>query len=242
MRVAKTYGPVELTPNREYMLVTEFFTNATNLGDADVDDQVIDEGLQLVRTFWDIGVSHRDIKPANLLVREGHLQLVDVSGVEVRPSPWRQAVDLANIMLTMALRSDPDAVYERAVLVFTPEEIGEGFACAVGMAIPTELQSRLEAGSSPLDGALQGAGACAPTGVDADVERPADRVRGGCARRGCGRCGAVPRRDRSWPQVTRGAHPPNERVALALESRAMPHRRPSVERPGLPRRLCEGPG
>jgi membrane-associated phospholipid phosphatase len=150
VRVAKTYGPVELTPNREYMLVTEFFTNATNLGDADVDDQVIDEGLQLVRTFWDIGVSHRDIKPANLLVREGHLQLVDVSGVEVRPSPWRQAVDLANIMLTMALRSDPDRVYERAVLVFTPEEIGEGFACAVGMAIPTELQSRLEQDPRPL--------------------------------------------------------------------------------------------
>jgi membrane-associated phospholipid phosphatase len=150
VRVAKTYGPVELTPNREYMLVTEFFTNATNLGDADVDDQVIDEGLQLVRTFWDIGVSHRDIKPANLLVREGHLQLVDVSGVEVRPSPWRQAVDLANIMLTMALRSDPDRVYERAVLVFTPEEIGEGFACAAGMAIPTELQSRLEQDPRPL--------------------------------------------------------------------------------------------
>jgi len=135
---------VELTPNCEYMLVTEFFTNATNLGDAEVDDRVIDEGLQLVRTFWDIGVSHRDIKPANLLVREGHLQLVDVSGLEVRPSPWRQAVDLANIMLTLALRSDPDHVYERAMLVFTPEEIGEGFASAVGLAIPTELRSRLK--------------------------------------------------------------------------------------------------
>jgi len=29
---------------------------------------VIDEGLGMVRTFWDIGVAHRDIKPANLLV------------------------------------------------------------------------------------------------------------------------------------------------------------------------------
>jgi membrane-associated phospholipid phosphatase len=150
VRVAKTYGPVELTPNREYMLVTGFFTNATNLGDAEVDDQVIDEGLQLVRTFWDIGVSHRDIKPANLLVREGHLQLVDVSGLEVRPSPWRQAVDLANIMLTLALRSDPERVYERAVVVFTPEEIGEGFASAVGLAIPTELRSRLKQDPRPL--------------------------------------------------------------------------------------------
>jgi hypothetical protein len=150
VRVATTYGPVELTPNREYMLVTQFFTNATDLGDAEIDDTVIDEGLGLVRTFWDVGVSHRDIKPANLLVREGHLQLVDVSGLEIRPSPWRQAVDLANIMLTLALQTDADRVYGRAIGVFTPEEIGEGFACAVGLAIPTELQSRLKADPRPL--------------------------------------------------------------------------------------------
>jgi hypothetical protein len=150
VRVATTYGPVELTPNREYMLVTEFFTNSTNLGDAEVDDTVIDEGLGLVRTFWDIGVSHRDIKPANLLVREGHLQLVDVSGLEVRPSPWRQAVDLANIMLTLALQTDADRVYGRAISTFSPEEIGEAFASAVGLAIPTELRSRLDKDPRPL--------------------------------------------------------------------------------------------
>jgi hypothetical protein len=85
VRVAKTYGLVELTPNQEYMLVTEFFENARNLGDSQVDEPVIDEGLAMVRTFWDIGVAHRDIKPANLLVQEGHLQLVDVSALEVRP-------------------------------------------------------------------------------------------------------------------------------------------------------------
>jgi serine/threonine protein kinase len=99
VRVARTYGLVELTPNQEYMLVTEFFENARNLGDSQVDEQVIDEGLAMVRTFWDIGVAHRDIKPANLLVQEGHLQLVDVSALEVRPSPWRQAVDLSNMLL-----------------------------------------------------------------------------------------------------------------------------------------------
>ena len=69
VRVARTYGLVELTPNQEYMLVTEFFENARNLGDSQVDEQVIDEGLAMVRTFWDIGVAHRDIKPANLLVQ-----------------------------------------------------------------------------------------------------------------------------------------------------------------------------
>ena len=101
--VARTYGVVELTPNREYMLVTEFFEGGRNLSDSDVDDTVIDEGLELVRHLWDAGFAHRDLKPANLLVVGGHLQLVDVSALEVRPSPWRQAVDLANMMLCLAL-------------------------------------------------------------------------------------------------------------------------------------------
>ena len=149
VRVAKTYGVVELTPNQEYMLVTEFFENAQDL-DTAVDDAVIDEGVQLVRTFWDIGVAHRDIKPANLLVQDGHLQLVDVSGLEVRPSPWRQAVDLANMMLTLALQSEPEHVYERTLAVFTPDEVAEAFACAVGLAIPTQLGAKLKEDQRPL--------------------------------------------------------------------------------------------
>ena len=106
---------------------------------------VIDEGLGMVRTFWDIGVAHRDIKPANLLVRDGHLQLVDVSSLEVRPSPWRQAVDLSNMLLTLALRTDPERVYARAAKVFTPEEIAEACASAVGLTVPTELQAKMKA-------------------------------------------------------------------------------------------------
>jgi len=150
VRVARTYGLVELTPNQEYMLVTEFFENARNLGDSQIDDVVIDEGLGMVRTFWDIGVAHRDIKPANLLVRDGHLQLVDVSGLEVRPSPWRQAVDLSNMLLTLALRTDPERVYARATKVFTPGEIAEACASAVGLTVPTELQAKMKADSRPL--------------------------------------------------------------------------------------------
>jgi hypothetical protein len=150
VRVAATYGIVELTPNQEYMLVTEFFENARNLGDAEVDDTVIDEGLAMVRTFWDIGVAHRDIKPANLLVKDGHLQLVDVSGLEIRPSPWRQAVDLSNMLLVLALRTDPERVYARATRVFTPDEIAEACASAVGLTIPTELQAKLKADGRPL--------------------------------------------------------------------------------------------
>lgn len=148
--VAHTWGIVELTPNREYMLVTEFFEGSKNLGESEIDDVVIDEGLHLIRQFWDIGIAHRDIKPANLLVQHGRLQLVDVSGLEVRPTPWRQAVDLANMMLTLALQTDPDRVYERATAVFTPDEIAEAFACAVGMAVPTELSGRLKQDPRPI--------------------------------------------------------------------------------------------
>lgn len=148
--VAHSYGIAELTPNKEYMLVTGFFENARNLGDSDIDDVVIDEGLRLVQRFWDVGVAHRDVKPANLLVREGHLQLVDVSGLEIRPSPWRQAVDLSNMMLTLALRADADRVYARATRVFTPDEIAEAFAASVGLAIPTELQAKMKADGRPL--------------------------------------------------------------------------------------------
>jgi hypothetical protein len=143
-RIAKTYGVVELTPNREYLLPTEFFEGSETLGHAEVNDTIIDEGLALIRKLWDEGLAHRDIKPANLLVADGHLQLIDVSGLEVRPSPWRQAVDLANMMLVMALKSDPEIVYEIALRYFTPEDVGEAFACAVGMAIPTELQRYLK--------------------------------------------------------------------------------------------------
>ena len=60
----------------------------------------------------DAGLAHRDIKPANLLVRDGHL--IDVFFTEIHPTPWRQAVDLANMMLCLALRNDPQRVYERA--------------------------------------------------------------------------------------------------------------------------------
>jgi serine/threonine protein kinase len=63
-------GIVELTPEREYLLVTEFFDGAQEIGDAEVDDALIDEGLALMRKLWDSGLAHRDIKPANLMVKD----------------------------------------------------------------------------------------------------------------------------------------------------------------------------
>jgi serine/threonine protein kinase len=144
IRVARSYGIVELTPNAEYLLPTEFFDESQTLGHAEVNGEIVDQAMALVRTLWDQGLAHRDIKPANLLVVDGRLQLIDVSGLEVRPSPWRQAVDLANMMLVMALRTDSRRVYHSALRYFSPEEVGEAFACAQGLAIPTELQRYLK--------------------------------------------------------------------------------------------------
>src|SRR4029453_6023113 len=85
------FGFVELTPEREYLLVTEFFEGASELGEAEVDDVVIDDGLRIIRGLWDAGLAHRDVKPANLLVRDGHLLLIDVAFVGARARPWRHA-------------------------------------------------------------------------------------------------------------------------------------------------------
>src|SRR5512132_2113971 len=153
------FGFVELTPEREYLLVAEFFDGAVELGDAEVDEGVIDDGLGIIRKLWDAGLAHRDIKPANLLVRDGHLLLIDVAFVEARPSPWRQAVDLANMMLCLALRSSPERVYQRALHQFTVEEITEALArltlpggihppwFALGLALPSQLRNLLRAES-----------------------------------------------------------------------------------------------
>jgi tRNA A-37 threonylcarbamoyl transferase component Bud32 len=151
------FGFVELTPEREYLLVTEFFDGTVELGEAEVTDEVIDDGLRIVRKLWEAGLAHRDIKPANLLVRDGRLLLIDVAFVEARSSPWRQAVDLANMMLCLALRCGAERVYRRALQYFTVEEITEAFRpltlhgaghtplAALGLALPSQLRGMLRA-------------------------------------------------------------------------------------------------
>ncbi len=78
------------------------------------------------------------------MVRDGRLLLVDVFFVQIRPSPWRQAVDLGNMMLTLALRADADRVYERARGFFTEDELAEAFAATRGVASPTQVRSALK--------------------------------------------------------------------------------------------------
>jgi membrane-associated phospholipid phosphatase len=141
VRTARPHGVVEITPGREYLLVTEFFKKAVEIGDAEVDDNVIDQGLAMIRKLWDAGIAHRDIKPGNLMVRDRELLLIDVAFVQVRPSPWRQAVDLGNMMLVLAVRTDPPRVYRRALAYFTADELAEAFAATRGVASPSQLRA-----------------------------------------------------------------------------------------------------
>jgi tRNA A-37 threonylcarbamoyl transferase component Bud32 len=144
VRSPEPFGIVEITPEREYLVVTEFFTDAREIGDLDqVDDGLIDDGLRIIRRLWDAGLAHRDIKPANLLVRDGRVHLIDVFFAEVRPSPWRQAVDLANMMLVLATRSSCEQVHRRARLQFNDDEIAEAFAATSGITMPSQLRKAM---------------------------------------------------------------------------------------------------
>jgi tRNA A-37 threonylcarbamoyl transferase component Bud32 len=139
------FGIVEITPEREYMIVAEFLEGAEEIGEVEVDDTIIDDGLRVIRRLWDAGLAHRDIKPANLLVRDGTVHVIDVFFAEVRPTPWRQAVDLANMLLVLACRSTAERVYERALQQFTVEEISEAFAATRGITMPSQLRHMIRA-------------------------------------------------------------------------------------------------
>ena len=134
-------GIVEITPDREYLLVSEFLEGAIEISEAEVTTDMIDAGLSRVSCLWEAGLAHRDIKPANVMVQGERLRLIDVAFAEVRPSPWRQAVDLANMMLVLALGSSAELVYERALLQFSEDDIAEAFAASRGVTLPSALRS-----------------------------------------------------------------------------------------------------
>jgi tRNA A-37 threonylcarbamoyl transferase component Bud32 len=137
---AEPFGFCEITPEREYLIVTEFLDGAHEIGDTSIDEDVIDQGLTIVRQLWDAGLAHRDLKPANVMVRDGQVVLIDTAFGQVRPSPWRQAVDLANMMLVLALGSDAQTVYRHALAQFSADDVAEAFAATHSVTIPSQLR------------------------------------------------------------------------------------------------------
>jgi hypothetical protein len=61
-------------------------------------------------------------------------------------------VDLANIMLTLALASTPEHVYERALSVFAADDVAEAFAASRSITIPGQLRSLIRADGRDLTG------------------------------------------------------------------------------------------
>lgn len=143
VRSAEPFGIVEIAPEREYLMVSEFLEGSEELTHAEIDEAVIDDALRVIRCMWDAGLAHRDVKPANVMLNDGNIVLIDVAFGSVRPTPWRQAVDLANMMVILALRAGAPQVYDRALLQFAPEDIGEGFAATRSVTLPSQSRSSL---------------------------------------------------------------------------------------------------
>ncbi|NNF68984.1 MAG: hypothetical protein HKN01_04370 [Acidimicrobiia bacterium] len=143
--VPESHGYVTITPEREYLIITEFLAGAKEIGKEPVTEEVIDAALEAVRAMWDGAVAHRDIKPGNVMVSNGRVFLIDTAFGIAQPSAWREAVDLANMLLILGLYADPEHVYRRALLRFAHHDVAEAFAATRAITIPTQLKRLLKA-------------------------------------------------------------------------------------------------
>ena len=150
VRVPEPWGVVEVVPGREYLLVTELVPDAVEILESGVPEAVLDDALAQVRQLWRAGAAHRDIKPSNVLARGDDVYLVDVSFGELQPSRWRQAVDLANMVLTVGLVAGAQHVVKRAALQFDPDELGEAFAATSSVTIPRQLRRLIASSGTDL--------------------------------------------------------------------------------------------
>ncbi len=147
VRVPEPLGVVEVAPGSEYLLVTELVPDAGEILDragSEVPDAVLDDALEQVCRLRAAGAAHRDIKPSNVLVQGDRVVLVDVSFGELRPSWWRQAVDLANMLLVLGLLAGPERTIARARLRCPEDELAEALAAASSVTVPRQLRRRVE--------------------------------------------------------------------------------------------------
>jgi tRNA A-37 threonylcarbamoyl transferase component Bud32/membrane-associated phospholipid phosphatase len=148
VEVPEPYGIVEITPEQEYLVTFELVQGedfpVEGLADGEVSDALLDACLELVEQLWVTGVAHRDIKPGNLLVHGDRATLIDVAFAQVRPSPWRQAVDLGAMLLLLCLVAEPDRVHARALRRFADTEIAEALAATDGVVVPAQLRRLLD--------------------------------------------------------------------------------------------------
>ena len=179
-RPPKPYGIVEITPEREYMIVMEFFDGRRRdrrrrgrrrgdrrrpaAGPAACGTPGSRTATSSRRTSW--------CATASVL-------LIDVFFVQVRPSPWRQAVDLANMMLVLALRTDAAArVRARARSTSRRTRSREAFAATRGVASPTQLRSMMKQDGRDLLGEFRALAPERRADPDPAMERPPGRAHG----------------------------------------------------------------
>ncbi|MBT8211710.1 MAG: hypothetical protein KJN71_01060, partial [Acidimicrobiia bacterium] len=143
--VPAPHGYITITPEREYLIITDFLAGAHEIGDEPLTDGVVDQALETVRLMWDGSVAHRDIKPGNVMVSGEQVFLIDTAFGIAQPSAWREAVDLANMLLILGLHVDPEVVYARALRWFSPQDVAEAFAATRAITIPTQLKGLLNA-------------------------------------------------------------------------------------------------
>jgi tRNA A-37 threonylcarbamoyl transferase component Bud32 len=157
VRVPQPIGVVEVGPGREYLLVTELVPDTVEILEvaAPVPDALVDDALEQMRRVRAAGAAHRDIKPSNVLVQGARVVLVDVSFGELRPSWWRQAVDLADMLLVLALLAGPERTVARARRVFSDEALAEAMAAAGPVTVPRQLRRRVEESGRDLPGELR---------------------------------------------------------------------------------------
>ena len=158
VRVPEPIGVVEVVAGREFLLVTELVPGAVEILDlapAEVPDAVLDDAVEQIRRLRGAGAAHRDVKPSNVLVQGDRVVLVDVSFGELRPSWWRRAVDLANMLLILALLVGPDRTLARARRVFSDGELAEALAAAGPVTVPRQLRRRVEESGRNLLGELR---------------------------------------------------------------------------------------